>query len=494
MNQSGLEWAHSVFSTTCVEPTWSREPSIELIKAVLVHHIEGSTRGSLDVDFLAQGALNKVYKVVETKTQKTYAMRVALPVDPHHKTSAEVATMEFLATKTSLPVPNIYAYCTTSNNPLGFEWVLMSFIPGISLQSCLHLLSLEEKKVIVKQIVRYQAELFAHQFMGIGSLRSTLNSFEVSRISDLSFWWYRRVHDRMSKGPFNTTKDWKTAELRLMLKEAQEAHETERLERSAAWNPAMLPQLKHSFNDEAQLARLHAKSSFSLVFANLSRIEANFDKVFEAFPPQSTNSDGHEITILAHQDLGPHNILIDPSSNKITGIIDWENVATLPLQVACELPVLLSSNCAPRHDAPDPDAYAEYNAEVDDSYHGAVYGKSDKFLRDLIEHHKTVLTAVFLNEMERVCPEWITYYEAGIRTRDFVQVMHTAEDVWSAGTIRDWLDFFEAGLEKTLDWVRWGMKLELESEDHYDTDTEDDEEDIDEDEEGNQVQHEELYT
>ena len=64
----------------------------------------------MDVDFLAQGALNKVYKVVETKTQKTYAMRVALPVDPHHKTSAEVATMEFLATKTSLPVPNIYAY------------------------------------------------------------------------------------------------------------------------------------------------------------------------------------------------------------------------------------------------------------------------------------------------------------------------------------------------------------------------------------------------
>lgn len=47
---------------------------------------------------------------------------------------------------------------------------------------------------------------------------------------------------------------------------------------------------------------------------------------------------------LAHKDLNPSNILVDPESGSITGIIDWEFACVVPFQATEHFPVFLSKD------------------------------------------------------------------------------------------------------------------------------------------------------
>ena len=55
----------------------------------------------------------------------THIMRVAIPVEPFFKTESEVATMDYVRKHTSLPVPRVLAYDSSTSNQVGFEWIVM---------------------------------------------------------------------------------------------------------------------------------------------------------------------------------------------------------------------------------------------------------------------------------------------------------------------------------------------------------------------------------
>jgi hypothetical protein len=52
--------------------------------------------------------------------------RVARRFMPRRKTESEVATMEYIRTYTSIPVPNVYFYDSNPYNRLGGEYIIMS--------------------------------------------------------------------------------------------------------------------------------------------------------------------------------------------------------------------------------------------------------------------------------------------------------------------------------------------------------------------------------
>jgi aminoglycoside phosphotransferase (APT) family kinase protein len=83
------------------------------------------------VTFFAQGALNKLY-LARTHT-RDYLMRVSLPVHPHSKTLGEVTTLRYLRRETSISVPEVIAFDASADNEIGFEWILMERMPGVSL-------------------------------------------------------------------------------------------------------------------------------------------------------------------------------------------------------------------------------------------------------------------------------------------------------------------------------------------------------------------------
>ena len=52
--------------------------------------------------------------------------RVARRFMPRRKTESEVATMEYIRTYTSIPVPDVYFYDSNPYNRLGGEYIIMS--------------------------------------------------------------------------------------------------------------------------------------------------------------------------------------------------------------------------------------------------------------------------------------------------------------------------------------------------------------------------------
>lgn len=77
------------------------------------------------------GTFHKAYLVTLTDARELVA-RVARRFMPRLKTESEVATLDYLRTRTTVPVPTIYHYDASPYNRLGGEYILMSkvgFIP-----------------------------------------------------------------------------------------------------------------------------------------------------------------------------------------------------------------------------------------------------------------------------------------------------------------------------------------------------------------------------
>ncbi|RPA74568.1 hypothetical protein BJ508DRAFT_215288, partial [Ascobolus immersus RN42] len=103
----------------------------------------------VSVRFLGEGMFNKAYLVKVLGVEKEFFFRVRLPVDPHHRTASEVATLEFLRRNTSIPVPRVYAYDSSSDNSLKFKWILMDRVKGVPLREVWDSIKLEHMVDVV---------------------------------------------------------------------------------------------------------------------------------------------------------------------------------------------------------------------------------------------------------------------------------------------------------------------------------------------------------
>lgn len=95
-------------------------------------------------------------------------MRIPLPVDPYYKTMSEVATVDWIRCTTSLPVPSIVNYQPSRDNLIGFEWILMTKMPGKPLGEIWSSLPFSAKSSLVRKFAAYSACLFRNQIRGIG--------------------------------------------------------------------------------------------------------------------------------------------------------------------------------------------------------------------------------------------------------------------------------------------------------------------------------------
>ena len=236
-------------------------------------------------------------------------MRVALPVDPYLKTASEVATMSFVRERTIIPIPRVVAYESCQNSILGFEWVLLEFVEGHTLESKWRDLSMTTKRDLIKQLAQYQSQLFDIRYHSIGNLYHDAQQSEArpGAIVARDFFWGERIHRNIPRGPFLSNRNWLSARLNAVLEEQDKTLE------------------EPEDDDDAELAEIYKSLATQLL-----------DALPEIFP-----DNGAEATVLFHNDLSLRNILVDDECS-ITAIIDWECVSTLPLWRACQLPELLN--------------------------------------------------------------------------------------------------------------------------------------------------------
>ncbi|POR38102.1 hypothetical protein TPAR_01696 [Tolypocladium paradoxum] len=373
---SGLYWEEKTFG---IEPRWTAEPDIDSITSTLQSFWPSKT---VTVAFFAQGAFNKLYQV-SVEDEPPLLLRLSLPVDPRYKTLSEVATLRWLSAVTTIPVPQIINYDSSRDSSVGFEWILMTKLGGKSLSDAWTRLDFTTKSDIVRQFASFSACLFQNQLSGIGNIYPSPSlTPSTGRIVSMAFFWGKRIHLDIYRGPFRSSKEWIKA--RLSLSESDCLSLMEKYPDGTG--------LDSDAEDELE----DAMRTLSIT----SKLRQLLDRVF----PNGTNAE--EPTMLCHGDLYRSNILVD-DAGKLKGVIDWECASALPLWKACSYPLFLEGRR--RHEKPDVSRYQRnQDQEPSELYH-----------EHLLEYELTCLRGLFLEEMERLEPQWTAVFKASQVERDF---------------------------------------------------------------------------
>lgn len=207
----------------------------------------------------------------------------------------------------------------------------MEKLPGKNLTDAWPEMDLEVKGRAIDALADYLDELYsckAARFPAIGNIyekqtsdHNNESSFTVDRIVSMNFYWGQRQHQIVDRGPFLTSVDWFNARLQLLDQESDEF-------------------LASNSADE------HCKKTAE----NTKDFVKRLRKLIPYLCPQD------DIFVLHHDDLNPDNILVDPKTGQLTGIVDWECVSVLPAWRSCQLPWLLNQQ-QDRLEKPEEDNY-----------------------------------------------------------------------------------------------------------------------------------------
>ncbi|KAK4210126.1 phosphotransferase enzyme family-domain-containing protein [Rhypophila decipiens] len=388
------------------EPFWPSEPDSDAIKAIFVSEFfSGSDHHNdpdLQVRFFAEGSHHKVYEATHPSWTQPYLLRVALGVDPCLKTESEMATLAYLRHKTTIPVPKPIAWISGVDARIGYEWSLEEKVPGVVLESVWRKMPWDKKVNLVRQVARMMEELWRHKFNKVGSLyvtqAQTNNSssalsvrprhvrledmvepqFFVGPTLEYEFGSGRRHYLSTTRGPFNNTRDWLEAHTEVERAHFQSA--------KALLDEAPAALLKDQEEWENLVAEEIAFGIDTNDFLGLyDRYIENCDTCLRLLPklypedrPSDTKStserpcglENHskptsEQYFLNHQDLNDTNILVDPETFAITGIIDWERSGVYPAWHSVGYPKFISEqDPSDKGEPPIPETYDE----EDDNY------------------------------------------------------------------------------------------------------------------------------
>lgn len=408
-SQDGLRWKSTLFD---VVPEWTREPSIATIEEVSRQQLSIPPEKPCVVTFHASSLLNKLYRIECTKG--LLIMRISLPVYPHHKTRAEVATLRWVRDHTSIPVPEIFGFDDSNDNPIGFEWILMELMDGTPAHTRWRAMSMEQKVALTERIAKFQAELSGFDakatvlFKGIGTLNpcqpdDEKDSKHVARglLVSPEFFMGDHLDYGIPRGPFRSSYDWLSAQLGIVLQ-----HQTAVLETS-----------------EDEDGREDAEDILSAA----RKLLALIPKVF----PTTVEEPEPETTALYHHDLHLNNILVN-EQGEITAVLDWECVSVLPLWVSTMLPKFLEGPV--REEEPQKDKYADANETLHRST--SVVGnsefqdqeKTELYYIHQMEYEATQLRKVYGARLKELWPEWPL--EESQAEFDLFQAISQCDGMW----------------------------------------------------------------
>ncbi|EGS22083.1 uncharacterized protein CTHT_0039690 [Thermochaetoides thermophila DSM 1495] len=449
--QEGLAWEDNGLGP---EARWTRDPDIRAITRVCRRHLgipADAAESDFVVSFYSDGAYNKLYNVRTPNGQ--FVMRVALPVDPQNKTRGEAATLQLLARKIpDVPVPQLVAFDDTRRNEIGYEWLLMSRLPGTPAYYRWRKMTMEQKEALTARIAAFHAQLLrcgsvGEGFRGIGTLGARCDDSDIDtaitpdsvaepgQVVTPFFFAGPRFHYPIRRGPFRSSHDWLRTQLNVIIKE-----------QTAALSQAQNDDDKEYAETALRVAR------------KLLRI---LHKIFPAIvnPP--------ERTVLWHDDLTLRNILVDNQGN-LTGIVGWfvsdthllsylisadkprECVSTVPRWVASQVPEFLRG--AERETKPDRNCYTDVSDKGseagdedggDDTEDLDNEGKTELYWIHLMEYEQTQLRKVYCEHMRRLRPDWDLEVEEGALKVDFLNAITKCGSGFYLRRIEQWVDALE---------------------------------------------------
>ena len=200
---------------------------------------------------------------------------------------SEIHTMQFIADRTTIPVPKVFDCDLDPANSVGFPYVIMEAIKGRPLGVSYSQIPPQFLKSFLTQFANYIVQLRSLSFPAIGSLEYDVSTGVAQIITSPDL----RSNYTSSLEFMQNVRD----------------KENEQLKKEEITKTSL---------EDRELA------CWILTRAVLSAVEKDF--ISGPFP-------------LCHPDLHYSNILVDQHFN-ITGIIDWSGAATVPQELFASIP------------------------------------------------------------------------------------------------------------------------------------------------------------
>ncbi|KAG0137904.1 hypothetical protein HOY82DRAFT_575803 [Tuber indicum] len=243
---------------------------------------------------------NKVYLI-----RKSYIFRATLPVKPLYKTASEVATLRLLR-----QFPEVFADDCTTENELGFEWIIMENVTGGCLREFWHHLSLERKAVVVEHSGQLSKELRGKcRFGAVGSLYQhaelSEGDLKVAVVNSFIFAGKWKPLMKRDRGPYRSDSDYLLASTKVELEDRKLLLKLVSDKGAAGVQKAHLNDADSASDQDDPAADLQEILT-SLFFNDMQTTEF----------------------VLHHHDLSHSNVMVDHTTLEITGIVDWECITT----------------------------------------------------------------------------------------------------------------------------------------------------------------------
>lgn len=306
-------------------PRWLSPPDTAVIERISRSHLLLPADCHLAVTFFSEGAYNKLYTIAVSDDNSKpgfprYIFRATSPVEPFYKTASEVATLSYIREHAAVPVPRVIAHSSTAKNELGCEWILMEKVPGVALAKVWSDIGLETKSRETKVIAGFLRQLrdIQRSFTAIGNLYLR----EEIDISNAAVHVVPTDDEKYVLGPIVTPYMFAGGrKLRASRNLGPYSNDAEYVAALAAAEMEDMKQLlsadAHSYADFDEDLAEDAEDIIEV----LNELQTISTTLFPSRPRYFT---------LHHHDLSLANVLVDPATYEITGIVDWECVGTRP--------------------------------------------------------------------------------------------------------------------------------------------------------------------
>jgi aminoglycoside phosphotransferase (APT) family kinase protein len=247
---------------------------------------------------------HSIYLITIPSNPSTPHTKLVLRISGHHlpriKTENEVAVMTWVKQNTSIPIPDLVAYDSSTANAIGHEYTLLSLAEGTTLSEKYQSLTESQTNSLLDQLADYLVQLHSHPWNAIGGLRTTdAETIVLDRIVDETFWQAPEVNELWPegqsidtlniRGPYITYVDLVSAQIK------------------------------------TYIHLIQAHTSLTAMRSTIPRLEA-----FVKTLPKHNELLNNVRLRLAHKDLHFGNILYDFESSRVTAILDWEFSGVVP--------------------------------------------------------------------------------------------------------------------------------------------------------------------
>jgi len=266
---------------------------------------------------------------------------------------SEVATLQLVRERTTIPVPQVFAWNSSDENPVGTAYLIMSRASGRLLSDCgwyswLSVdgteMTLQQKCKIYSQLGQIIHQLSLLRFPKIGSIFRVDHDegYSVGQCIRIQTVEYGRADRGVPRGPFSAATQYYSM---LADVQADEIWDSDlyigvffdsfpRMENYArGYKDNDYRKAIDKWNERAERGANTIENKLDRrVFADLLR---------EMIPDMQLVYPDEEGFPLEHADLGTHNIFVDTDFN-ITCIIDWALCSTVPVPTLLTHPPLPS--------------------------------------------------------------------------------------------------------------------------------------------------------